>query len=211
MGERGATIKPFVLQTFGGLVLKTLNAGDFVIKYIKLGWASRFWFEECERVLVDLFPDPTFAANLLAATSPRNTLRSNVKLFRRALFEWERGELDLTGYFPSVAGNVSRVLNGEPIQGRKVRAFAAAMTGDVNAVVVDMWLMRAFGYRGDRPTPSQFASITRDVRELAPYYGLQPRQLSAVLWAGCRRYYTGQTENHYTAILRQEFQTLFSS
>lgn len=180
-----------------------------MIQYIKLGWPARNWFQDCEHVLRDLFPDPIFAAKLLAATSPRNTLRSNVRLFRRVLFDIENNR-SFSGYFPSILPNITRLREGQELSGQKVRAFAAAMMGDSQAVVVDMWLMRAFGYRDDRPTTRQFNSVTKDVREVAPYYGLTPCQLSAVLWYGCRLHFTGQTENHYAALLYKEFRTLFS-
>ncbi|MCB9047642.1 MAG: hypothetical protein H6550_16025 [Chitinophagales bacterium] len=127
----------------------------------------------------------------------------------------------------------------KPLSGRKISSFAAAMSGDKNAVVVDIWLLRAFdmhrkfqtktkltdmpvdlfgntdGYalgklRNSGATDRQYSMIEDWVRVVAACMQVESRQLSAMIWAGVRIAHNGDTETHYKERLQHYMQNLFS-
>lgn len=67
--------------------------------------------------------------------------KSNVTLFRRYEIE---NDLPVGNYLPNIQDQLRLIRSGQPLSGRKINAFARAMAGDQNAVVVDIWLLRAF-------------------------------------------------------------------
>ena len=66
--------------------------------------------------------------------------------------------------------------------GPKIRAFAHAMLGNADAVVIDSWMCRAAGLRSDSPTPTEYSAIADAVRDLATEYGMRPVDMQALLW-----------------------------
>jgi hypothetical protein len=66
--------------------------------------------------------------------------------------------------------------------GPKIGAFARAMLGDADAVVIDSWMCRAAGLAKDSPTPTEYAAVADAVRELATEYGMRPVDMQALLW-----------------------------
>lgn len=157
---------------------------------------------------------------LFAATSINSSLKSNVRLFRKALHEHEN-LLPFSVYLPVMLLQLKRIRAGEPIQGRKINSFAAAMSGDPNAVVVDIWLMRAYGEevryvhkgvtRNASPTSKQYDQIENHVRYLAYQKDLEPRQLSTMIWSGVRIATNNDRETHYENVLRQQLYNMFET
>jgi hypothetical protein len=45
---------------------------------------------------------------------------------------------------PNIKQQLEQIRKGDELTGRKIRSFARAMAGDPDAVVVDIWLLRAF-------------------------------------------------------------------
>lgn len=186
-------------------------------KYILIGQRDRDWYSGTERTLRELFGDERLPmiARLLAATSINSSLRSNVRLFRKALHEMENG-LEFSNYLPVILGQLHRIRAGLGLSGRKINAFANAIMGDTQAVVVDVWLLRAFGMdrqykrtlggreRSGGATDKQFSLIEDWVRARGPQIGLEPRQLSAILWAGTRIHFRGDKLTRYDDVLRQQ-------
>jgi hypothetical protein len=64
----------------------------------------------------------------------------------------------------------------------KTNAFARAIAGDDNAVVVDVWMTRAAGLDRDAPTAVQYREISSAVRSLAREWGVSPRTMQALVW-----------------------------
>lgn len=189
-------------------------------KYIATGMKDKMWYEECEQLFVELYGRDRLhlVASLFSATSQASSLKSNIQLFRKALHQWEN-HLPFTGYLPGIKRQLINLRSGEGLSGQKVKAFAAAMSGDINAVVVDRWLLRAFNMdreyvRNTGPhkgkslsggaTKKQFALIEEWVRNKAKEMEITPRQLSAIIWAGVRISISGDRETHYKTILRQK-------
>jgi hypothetical protein len=75
------------------------------------------------------------------------------------------------------------------IKSPKVRAFAQALCGDTEAVVLDVWMIRALiGLRTDRDslTLRQYEALVEDVKAVAQARGLTPRDCQAIAWVSIR-------------------------
>jgi hypothetical protein len=202
---------------------------DNIEKYIVTGLRDQYWYEECEKTFTTLFgPDRLhLVTQLFAATSINTSLKSNITLFRKALYEIENG-LPVGRYLPNIQMQLERIRAGQELSGRKIRSFAAAMSGDANAVVVDVWLLRAFNMnrqyfrqkkgaekgrgnmRESGASEKQYDLIESWVRQKAVRMNIQPRQLSAMIWAGVRITTNGDRQTHYKEILTQKFTNLFN-
>lgn len=197
-----------------------------IARYIWIGRRDINWYHDCEQLFCELFGRERLiiTAQLFAATSINSSLETNVTLFRKALYEIENN-LPTGAYLPNIKNQIMNIREGRELSGRKIRSFAAAMSGDVNAVVVDIWLLRAFGMskqhmrhtgphagrlRDNGASNSQYTKIENYVREESAAMGIEPRQMSSMLWAGVRINTNGYKETHYARLLRHQFTTLFT-
>lgn len=195
--------------------------------YIKIGMKDKNWYQECEQLFTEIYGKDKvkLVAQLFSATSQASSLKSNIQLFRKALHQWENN-LPFTGYLPGIVRQLGNLrLTGE-LSGPKIRAFAGAMAGDIDAVVVDRWLLRAFDMdrtytRHSGPhkgkslsggaTSKQFRQIESWVRNRAKEMEIEPRQLSAIIWSGVRISMSGDKETHYKTILKQKLYNMYES
>jgi hypothetical protein len=83
------------------------------------------------------------------------------------------------------------------------------MTGDKDAVVVDIWILRAFGCSNLSPTKKQYDWIESWIRAEAYSRKIQPRQLQAMIWIGCRELTNGPDEVNYSTALIRKMDNLF--
>lgn len=116
--------------------------------------------------------DILLGARLLAATSPRCALIDNL---RRAL----RRQSPL----PTHQANIARALRGEELSGPKVSAFARALSGDLDAITIDVWLCRALNIH-PKLTTRQYLSAERRIRRAASRAHCNPRDFAASVWCG---------------------------
>ena len=70
------------------------------------------------------------------------------------------------------------------LRGLKTNAFARAIAGDANAVVVDVWMCRAAGLGKDAPNATEYRAIADAVTVVADSLPLtiSPATLQALLW-----------------------------
>jgi hypothetical protein len=68
------------------------------------------------------------------------------------------------------------------LNGLKTNAFARAISGDMDAVVVDVWMCRAAGLGKDAPNKREYREIAEAVRIVAADYGYQPAVMQALIW-----------------------------
>lgn len=182
--------------------MNTEKIGDYIHK----GEKDRFWYRDTELLFVSLFglARLDLTTQLFAATSIKTSLPANIRLFRRALKEIEN-DLPFSNYLPAMRFQLELIRKGRPIQARKIRNFAAAMSGDTEAVVVDRWIMRAYGLDGDKsPTTREYDKIEELVKYAASVRGEEPRQTCAMIWSGIRGGVT-----RYDQILRHQLYNLF--
>lgn len=129
---------------------------------------------------------PELAAGLLAVYSPRVQVRRSVELAHIAA---------LTGHpvqsaIPSARAAHAHLLKTGEIRGPKTGAFARALLGDPDAVVVDTWVLKALGKA--RVTPKTYPQLVAILKGLATRLGLSPAAGQAALWCGIYYETTGR-------------------
>lgn len=154
------------------------------------------WYVVARRDIADrFFGQPERAANfarLLAATSPQADVRENVRYALDALKHLESlaagCDSDWKPWIPCHAANVRRVIEGKPLRGPKVQAFAAALLGDDEAVVVDTWMLRAAGFGHPRRLSQNrsFRITARAIRIVADTEKLPATVVQARIWYAYR-------------------------
>ena len=130
------------------------------------------------------------AASVVSAFSPRVTWAHNkAKAHQYAQGIRPRG---LKSHVDAADRCVRQGFNG--LRGPKTNAFARAIAGDGNAVVVDVWMCRAADLRAikgkrigelkDSPTAVEYRAIADAIRAIAgtPTVCMAPATLQALLW-----------------------------
>ncbi len=158
-----------------------------LLKMVEAGRGDLEWYNTGEELKAYFGKDAPIVARLIAATSNNSTVKSNLTLAMKA---YAQHKLDPTkpieGLMKTLLPAVNLARAGEELNGRKVDNFAKALLGDPDAVVVDRWMMRAFGYKKDVPTMGQYDVIEHAVREIAKREKMEPRQVQAALWFGVK-------------------------
>lgn len=193
--------------------------------YIKVGEKDMYWYHECQEVFEDIFgkDELWLVCQLFAGTSINTSMKSNLTLFRRAYYEI-KNDLPIGKYLPNIQTQLQRIRSGQELSGRKINAFAKAMSGVPDQVVVDVWLCRAFGIdrkyvrytgphaglaRSGGPTDREYTLVENWVREEADRRNIEARMVSAMIWAGVRISTNGDRHTHYKDLLKHAFTNLF--
>lgn len=139
---------------------------------------ASLWYREAEDIAREIADDVEIGASVISAFSPRQRWATNVAHAR----------MFMAGENPRTLGNnlrmAHRALNMgfDALNGLKTNAFARAIAGDPNAVVVDVWMMRAAGFDHDSPNVTQYRMVTDAVNRIARETGLEPRVAQALIW-----------------------------
>jgi hypothetical protein len=140
------------------------------------------WYFEAEKVAnqvaENLNTSLEIGASVVSAFSPRERWTSNV----RKAIQFSLGEKVIGLSNNLKMAEASLVLGYEALRGPKTNAFARAIAGDENAVVVDIWMMRAGGFAIDSPNKTQYTEVTEAIKTVANKYGLTPRTTQALIW-----------------------------
>jgi hypothetical protein len=140
------------------------------------------WYLDAERVAEEvarnLETTLEIGATVLSAFSPRERWARNIT----NAIKFSLGE-------PVVAlGNNIRMANSaltlgfKALNGLKTNAFAKAIAGDENAVVIDVWMLRAVGIEKKTPNQSQYKEMADAVTKVANELGMTPRATQALIW-----------------------------
>jgi thermostable 8-oxoguanine DNA glycosylase len=140
------------------------------------------WYLDAERVAEKVSENLGIAlengASVVSAFSPRERWTTNVA----KAVAFSLGE-EVTGLSNNLKmAKASIVLGFEALRGRKTNAFARAIAGDEQAVVVDVWMMRASGIGVDNPNKTQYTDISEAITTVASEFGLTPRTTQALIW-----------------------------
>ena len=119
----------------------------------------------------------------LAVTSVNSTVKANMTLALKAYAQHSLGK-PFTGYLKAVIVNLHNVVEGKTLNGPKINAFFLALKGDKNAVVVDRWMARAYGFKS--VTASNYDRIERNIRIEAGANAMMPSDFQAWKWASIR-------------------------
>lgn len=189
---------------------------DKIPVYIWIGMNDLNWYADCKQLFIRHFgiEQLTLVTKLFAATSINSSLRSNITLFRKALYEIQHDK-PFSNYLPVMLTNLEYVREGKELSGRKIKSFASAMAGDPDAVVVDIWLLRAFGFltkgaeRSRGASNKEYTLIENYCRTLAKEMGINACQISSMIWAGIRIKTNGDKDTHYKKHLDYHLTNLF--
>lgn len=161
------------------------------------------WYAGIREELQKHFADDwKLVADIIAVTSPNTRVAENVDMALKAYAAYKRGEpieklASEVASFGDVKLKVQGLLEGksleEVLKSRdKVWHFAAALKGDLNAVVIDRWMWKLFypdevalaeaagkGYKG---TSARYKLLADWITKEADKLGLAPAELQAGLW-----------------------------
>ena len=144
--------------------------------------AASVWYFEAQEVAEDvaelLGKSLEVGASVVSAFSPRERWASNVaKAYAFASGKPVKGlSNNLT------MANNSLELGFSALKGLKTNAFARAIAGDSNAVVIDVWMCRAANIATDSPNKGQYRELSEAVNIVAKEFGLTPRTTQALIW-----------------------------
>ena len=140
------------------------------------------WYLDAERVAEEvarnLGTTLEIGATVVSAFSPRERWTRNVS----NAIKFSLGEEVVA------LGNNIRMANAalthgfSALKGQKTNAFAKAIAGDENAVVIDVWMLRALGIEKKTPTQSQYKEMAKAVTLVATKHGMTPRAMQALIW-----------------------------
>lgn len=152
------------------------------------GKAGRYWYAGAHRSVREYArltdQSPRRVADMLALFSPRVNVRRSVRLAHHYLTTGEYARDTMQGVRAAVAHYED---TGE-IRGPKTAPFARALVGDGDAIVLDVWMARAFGC-------DQRLLATKRVRErcesrirrAADWLGWTPCEVQAAVWTAAVR------------------------
>ena len=140
------------------------------------------WYHEAQEiaqeVATNLNASLEIGAGIVSAFSPRERWASNIT--KSVAFSLGHEVKGLANNL-KMANDV--LANGiSALKGMKTNAFARAIFGDTDAVVIDVWMMRAAQMPTDSPTQGQYNALTLATENVAREFGLTPRTTQALIW-----------------------------
>lgn len=124
---------------------------------------------------------PVRFSDLLAIMSPRVSVRKNIGL-TLAYLAGDRSEKP-AGCLAAVWAAVRHYERTGEIRGPKTSAFAKAIRGDYRAVVLDVWMARAFGVeQSEFSRPAVHREAAKRIRNVAKRLGWAPAEVQAAIW-----------------------------
>jgi hypothetical protein len=144
------------------------------------------WYHEAQdvaqEVATNLNSSLEVGAGVVSAFSPRERWSSNIT--KAVSFSLGKSVTGLSNNLKMA----NAVLDGgiDALNGLKTNAFARAIAGDTEAVVIDVWMMRAAEMLTDSPTQGQYLALTKAVNKVAGEFGLTPRTAQALIWIVAR-------------------------
>lgn len=198
-------------------------------RYLLNGRPDQSWYRATYAELSELLPmvDEQVLFHLMAGTSMNAQLQSNIKLFFRALAHYYGKEKTLvynsavakdietqfSGFLPAAIYQLDHFVEHGKLRGRKISNFAQAMLHDLDAVVVDIWIMRAFGAdrkyvfrnqaeKSRSPEKRLYDIIEYYIQRMARIIDLEPREFCSMIWGGVRVEETGtRNKTRYTPFM----------
>ena len=145
--------------------------------------AASVWYFEAQEVAEDvaelLSTSLEVGASIVASFSPRERWSSNVA----KSYAFANGK-PVTGLSNNLAMAMSSVTLGfNALKGLKTNAFARAIAGDKDAVVIDTWMIKAAGMESSKGVnKKQYKELSLAVTEVANIINLTPRTTQALIW-----------------------------
>jgi hypothetical protein len=164
----------------------------------KKGEIGKDWYRKSAETIKELFPTKARAklfAQLLAVYSPATDVTQNMGNALKAWGQWVNGQPIKAGRFSGQDKIASALLNdGKSWSGIKTNSFYKNLLKHIDpsdplakdAVTVDLWIMRAFGYDVEKPSLKQYEFAENIIRDIAKKTGNTPEQVQASIWLAVR-------------------------
>jgi hypothetical protein len=141
------------------------------------------WYHEAQEVAEDVAENLSASlevgASIVAAFSPRERWASNVA--KSLAFSMGKPVAGLQNNI-RMAQN-AMTLGFDALNGQKTNAFARAIAGDANAIVIDVWMIRAAGMDASKGVnKTQYNELSEAVNTVAKEFGITPRTAQALIW-----------------------------
>ena len=141
------------------------------------------WYCDAEKIALEvarnLDTSLEVGASVISAFSPRERWTINVE--KSVSFSLGKKVTGLSNNLKMAEASIH--LGFDALKGPKTNAFARAIAGDQNAVVIDVWMMRAAGLDGSKsPSKGLYKEISSAVVRVAEKFGMTPRATQAILW-----------------------------
>ena len=140
------------------------------------------WYFEAQEVAEDvaeiLGTSLEVGASIVSAFSPRERWASNVA----KAYAFANGK-PVAGLSNNLKmANAALEQGFDALKGQKTNAFARAIAGDTNAVVIDVWMCRAANAPTDSPSKGLYNTLSDAVSAVANEHGISPRTAQALIW-----------------------------
>ena len=155
-----------------------------LIEYATFGDIEKaaLWYADAERVALEvarnLDASLEVGASVVSAFSPRERWSSNVT--KAIAFSLGKKVVGLSNNLKMA--EASLVLGFDALKGPKTNAFARAIAGDTEAVVIDVWMMRAARMEVDSPNKTQYTELSQAIKRVARMNEMTPRTVQALIW-----------------------------
>ena len=155
-----------------------------IVKEATLGQVEQAakWYLDAERVAHEvarnLDADLETGASVVSSFSPRERWTNNVE--KAVSFSLGKKVVGLPNNLKMAQKSLK--LGFDALNGQKTNAFARAIAGDENAVVIDVWMLRALGIEKKTPTQLQYKEMAKAVTAVAKMHGMTPRAMQALIW-----------------------------
>jgi hypothetical protein len=140
------------------------------------------WYFEAQEVAEDvaeiLGTSLEVGASIVSAFSPRERWSTNVA----KAYAFANGK-PVAGLSNNLKmANAALEQGFDALKGQKTNAFARAIAGDHNAVVIDVWMCRAANAQTDSPSKGLYTTLCDAVSAVAGDHGITPRTAQALIW-----------------------------
>ena len=144
--------------------------------------AASVWYFEAQEVAEDvaelLGKSLEVGASVVSSFSPRERWASNVA----KAYAFANGK-PVTGLTNNITmANNSLEFGFNALKGAKTNAFARAIAGDSDAIVIDVWMCKAANVSFDAPNKTQYREMSEAVSIVASEFGITPRTAQALIW-----------------------------
>lgn len=140
------------------------------------------WYRDAEgiaqEVAKNLETTLEVGASVVSSFSPRERWSANVaKAISFSLGHEVKGLKNNTAM-----AKASLEIGFLALRGPKTNAFAKAIAGDVNAVVIDVWMCKAVDESMSSPNKTQYQCMSEAVEKVAREFKITPRTAQALIW-----------------------------
>jgi hypothetical protein len=212
IGDEPLTLDPRQIKTTGqyvGLLEGTTNPKklqkirDDAYQLYDTGKEGRYWYRDSAKTILNSVNgdvgEADKIAQLIGVFSAGSPVGTDLGYALQAYSAYRNGQDIFTGRFPKAQSEkAKRILDGESWEGRKTNNFYKAIAREFNPElsnepVIDIWMMRAYGFPNfeGTPTEAQYSTVSQELKNtLGQVQKVDPtmdmNQLQAAIWVGAK-------------------------